>query len=156
MSANEIQLAAIRYFAARYGRHWKSRLNSMWWSGSDASEVNGAVLRQIRNELGPVWLSKYVLDGDSNVVAHDQATAQSIVERVCFLMSSSVSPWEQSAAKEWKYTNYVFDGKVFRVGTSTGGAISIDGAPHTPDSKAVIASNHLFEFSIRVKALYKK
>ena len=58
MSANEIQLAAIRYFAARYGRLWKSRLNSMWWSGSDASEVNGAVLRQIRNELGPVWLSK--------------------------------------------------------------------------------------------------
>jgi len=51
------QAIAIAQFKAKYGQHWKEELASKWWSGRDVSEPNGALLRQVRNTLGPQWLA---------------------------------------------------------------------------------------------------
>lgn len=55
------QEAAVVAFAARHGRFWKRDLNTAWWTGTDANEPNGHLLRQVRNRLGPRWLIKYRL-----------------------------------------------------------------------------------------------
>jgi hypothetical protein len=55
------QEKALVNFAAKYGRRWKSQLNYKWMSGHDCSEEGGNYLRQIRNEFGPAWLTKYRL-----------------------------------------------------------------------------------------------
>lgn len=46
-------------FKAAYGAGWKTVLNTMWMNGSDARQVDGHLLRQIRNQFGPSWLMKY-------------------------------------------------------------------------------------------------
>lgn len=51
------QLAAIKEFAAKAGRTWKSQLATAWQCGADAREPMGSELRQIRNSLGgPAWV----------------------------------------------------------------------------------------------------
>lgn len=57
MTAEQTQ--ALGRFAAKHGRNWKSKLRSAWASGRDERLPNGALLRQIRNELGPVGLAKF-------------------------------------------------------------------------------------------------
>lgn len=57
MTAEQIQ--ALQAFAAKHGRSWKSKLRSAWASGRDERLPNGALLRQIRNTLGPVGLAKF-------------------------------------------------------------------------------------------------
>ena len=54
----EEQLAAVRAFKEKHGRNWKVALMDAWLSGEDESEPNGHLLRQVRNQQGPVWLSK--------------------------------------------------------------------------------------------------
>lgn len=51
------QEAAIRRFRERHGKSWKLELSVAWTTGRDASMVDGALLRQVRNELGPRWLN---------------------------------------------------------------------------------------------------
>ena len=55
------QFSALQCYARRHGRYWKSRLHDDWATGRDAQEEGGAFLRQIRNTLGPAWLSGYRL-----------------------------------------------------------------------------------------------
>lgn len=45
------QMKALREFAAKNGRNWKSELNRLWFSGGTYG-----YLQQIRNEFGPRWL----------------------------------------------------------------------------------------------------
>lgn len=56
---NPEQDARLRAFAAEHGRGWKATLLDMWLTGRDASEVDGHLLRQIRNHFGPAWLDKW-------------------------------------------------------------------------------------------------
>lgn len=58
---NDEQMAAIRKFAETYGPAWKFVLGQMWWQGRDASQPNGHLLRQVRNQFGPEWLSEVEL-----------------------------------------------------------------------------------------------
>ena len=51
------QQAAVARFAQRNGRYWKSALRRLWESGAPTDD-DGALLRQVRNELGPTWLAK--------------------------------------------------------------------------------------------------
>lgn len=51
------QLEALQAYKAKYGAHWKDALSSAWMQGADAREPNGHLLRQVRNQLGPSWLS---------------------------------------------------------------------------------------------------
>jgi len=50
------QLDALREFAAKHGRCWKARLREDWYGGSDIG-----LLRQIRNQFGPAWLTRFEL-----------------------------------------------------------------------------------------------
>ena len=53
----EEQAQRLKDFARKHGKDWKSVLSSMWWTGRDANEPDGHLLRQIRNQAGPTWLS---------------------------------------------------------------------------------------------------
>lgn len=55
------QLNALRGFAQRHGRTWKSKLNAAWASGRDERLPDAPLLRQVRNEFGPVWLARFSL-----------------------------------------------------------------------------------------------
>jgi len=52
------QQLAINQFKAKYGQFWKEELATKWWSGRDVNEPHGALLRQVRNQLGPQWLAR--------------------------------------------------------------------------------------------------
>ncbi|WP_048710802.1 hypothetical protein [Microvirga massiliensis] len=54
---------ALKTFAARYGRTWRTDLVCRWMNGRDDYEPEGPTLRAIRNNLGPVWLDSYCLIG---------------------------------------------------------------------------------------------
>lgn len=51
------QLEALKRFATAHGRSWKQRLSTAWTTGRDERLRDGALLRQVRNQLGPEWLS---------------------------------------------------------------------------------------------------
>lgn len=52
------QARALLDFAARNGRSWRMKLNDAWATGRDAEWPDGALLRQVRNNLGPSWLMR--------------------------------------------------------------------------------------------------
>lgn len=52
------QLAAVRQFRDKYGRGWREGLLNAWMNGRDASEPDGHLLRQVRNQFGPTWLGR--------------------------------------------------------------------------------------------------
>lgn len=53
---NPEQRARLLEYARVSGPCWKTKLNEAWLSGKDASMRDGHLLRQIRNQRGPVWL----------------------------------------------------------------------------------------------------
>lgn len=55
---NPEQLAAVAAYAERHGAQWKNKLHMAWLTGNDTSEPQGALLRQVRNQYGPKWLTK--------------------------------------------------------------------------------------------------
>lgn len=55
------QLEVLKAFAAKYGRTWKAVLRDAWITGRDEREPNSALLRQVRNQLGPRWLVSFRL-----------------------------------------------------------------------------------------------
>lgn len=59
------QIEALRAYAARYGRTWKSRLNADWMRACypNIDEVYWAPLQQVRNTFGPSWLVSFKLEG---------------------------------------------------------------------------------------------
>lgn len=53
------QLERLLEFKAEHGRYWKDTLRHMWMNGQDANQRDGSLLRQIRNNFGPTWLTKF-------------------------------------------------------------------------------------------------
>ena len=53
------QLEALEAFKRSHGSGWKEDLANAWWTGRDASQPNGHLLRQIRNQFGLSWLANY-------------------------------------------------------------------------------------------------
>jgi hypothetical protein len=53
------QQNALNNFAAKHGRTWRSKLRSMWFSGADANQPDGAYLRQVRNQQPPAFLDAF-------------------------------------------------------------------------------------------------
>src|SRR3546814_17508190 len=47
---------ALLAFRAAHGRHRKAKLLSLWSTGRDVDEADGAYLRHLRNQAGPSWL----------------------------------------------------------------------------------------------------
>ena len=61
---NAEQIAAVRNFAARWGREWKSKLRESWMSGYPAIERQTGemhLLQQVRNRFGSRWLHTFKL-----------------------------------------------------------------------------------------------
>lgn len=56
------QVAALRDYAIRHGRRWKSILNNVWMGGAPYDD--GGILRRLRNTHGPSWLHRYRLPRD--------------------------------------------------------------------------------------------
>ena len=52
------QRARLIEFKEAHGRGWKEVLNILWQTGRDAEQIDGHLLRQIRNQRGPQWLAK--------------------------------------------------------------------------------------------------
>ena len=61
MQPNKHQLDAIKAFAERNGRCWKDRLRKLWLLDVPSRNVEDSLLRQVRNQCGPEWLSKFKL-----------------------------------------------------------------------------------------------
>ncbi len=55
------QTDALRGFAKRNGRRWKSKLLGLWMDGQDWREPEAPFLRQIRNTIGPADLMRLKL-----------------------------------------------------------------------------------------------
>lgn len=55
------QLQRLIRYAERHGPDWRSKLVHDWWTGRDAAQPDGHLLRQVRNQLGPTWLAKFQL-----------------------------------------------------------------------------------------------
>ena len=61
------QARCLKAFAQRMGHQWKSKLRNTWcrdqpWGTTEAAREEHALLRQIRNDLGPNWLNKVKMD----------------------------------------------------------------------------------------------
>jgi hypothetical protein len=54
----EEQEQALERFRHRY-KDWKDELRVAWYTGKDTSLQDGALLRQVRNTFGPLWLDDY-------------------------------------------------------------------------------------------------
>ena len=53
------QFLALLRFRAQFGRTWKRALAELWATGLDEKHPDAALLRQLRNNFGPVWLSRF-------------------------------------------------------------------------------------------------
>lgn len=53
------QEAALKTYAVKHGRRWKSILNNVWMGGAPYDD--GGILRGLRNTHGPSWLRSYRL-----------------------------------------------------------------------------------------------
>lgn len=58
---NSEQLQALRCFAERNGRTWKSKLSQCWMTGQYPDNCDVSALLQVRNQFGPSWLVRFKL-----------------------------------------------------------------------------------------------
>jgi hypothetical protein len=63
---------ALIDFKTKHGRRWKDKLKRLWATGKDERHPDGALLREVRNEIGPVDLDKVVV-GEYHVDWFDTA-----------------------------------------------------------------------------------
>ena len=74
----EIQMQALRGFAARHGRTWKSKLLDHWMSGAEHREPDHGPLREVRNMFGPSWLARFKLPSWTTRGENGEANARLI------------------------------------------------------------------------------
>lgn len=51
------RLIGFRIYHSQRGRPWKEELLRLWAAGHDTAERDGHLLRQIRDQFGPTWLT---------------------------------------------------------------------------------------------------
>lgn len=64
---NREQLNALRKYAQRHGRNWKQSLRDVWFNGRYDWDGDGDIscyLQQVRNQLGPSWLTNFKLEAE--------------------------------------------------------------------------------------------
>ncbi|MVF24211.1 hypothetical protein EVC37_21760 [Methylocaldum sp. BRCS4] len=57
----EDQLNALKRWADKHGRTWKSKLRDAWISGDYGLFEDAPFLQQLRNQFGPTWLNRFKL-----------------------------------------------------------------------------------------------
>ena len=55
------QMTRLVEFSQQHGANWKQTLRDMWMAGTDDSQKNGHLLRQVRNTVGPSGLDSIKL-----------------------------------------------------------------------------------------------
>lgn len=60
------QVAALQAYAKAHGRCWKSQLREAWMTGIYGSGDDSQHLQQVRNNLGPSWLTRYRLPNSTS------------------------------------------------------------------------------------------
>ncbi len=53
------QLDALKRFQDKVGHHWKAELRVLWEQGYPQDFEDAGLLQQLRNNLGPRWLTAY-------------------------------------------------------------------------------------------------
>ena len=56
---NAEQIAALEDFKRLWGRCWKKELKVCWTCGQYPDSVDSRLLQQIRNQFGPMWLTRW-------------------------------------------------------------------------------------------------
>lgn len=51
------QSARLGAFAGEHGPRWRDELERLWATGGDCKLVDGHLLRQVRNQIGPLGLA---------------------------------------------------------------------------------------------------
>lgn len=62
MKLTGTQLIALQRWARRHGFRWRYHLKAYWERGTDGRFDDAGLLRQIRNDFGPVWLTRFQFD----------------------------------------------------------------------------------------------
>lgn len=71
-----------------------------------------------------------------------------LTENVVEQLGGSLSAWEPCSPETlgyWEYANASFNGAVVRVGVSSGGVVSLDGHPFTPDGLMNVTQKAVLE-----------
>ncbi|MBN3760889.1 hypothetical protein [Burkholderia sp. Ac-20365] len=55
---DQAQRATLRRFASENGRRWKNALLQLWETGGDDRHQDGPMLRQIRIQFGPTFITR--------------------------------------------------------------------------------------------------
>ena len=55
------QITRLQQFADQHGSDWRNVLRAMWFNGTDATQPDGHLLRQIRNTVGPSALESVAI-----------------------------------------------------------------------------------------------
>lgn len=93
------------------------------------------------------------IEGDLHgAEARTQSDALALAQRVAGLFGASLADWVQGQAREWVHTTLTTpEGKTIRLGASTGGVVSVDGFPFTPDDARILnVTDKALEFSMRL------
>jgi hypothetical protein len=149
------QQDALDAFRETKGRNWKVALRANWERASypGVSVDHAAALQQIRNTLGPEWLTKY----RGQVTPDAQENQAVLLEKVVASWEAGREAWTLAEAKElakvalaklglpeptwelsnditpWVYADVEVDGREkLIVGASSGGVVSVSGDPFTP------------------------
>lgn len=159
------QQEALDAFREAKGRNWKSALRANWERASypGVSADHAAALQQVRNTLGPEWLTKYRAPEPE---APEQRTIDPLAERDYFPEPSASweagreaktlddakelagvalaklglpePTWRPSAGSvaPWEYADVEVGGREkLVVGASSGGVVSVSGDPFTPEKR---------------------
>ncbi len=98
LQATPAQIKALREYAARNGRLWKSKLRECWMTGSYERGDDSMNLQQVRNNLGPSWLIRFRIPPaevgggmleDLEMTNGEGAMVDSIVHFIGFLRDES-------------------------------------------------------------------
>jgi len=159
------QQEALDAFREAKGRNWKSAPRANWERASypGVSADHAAALQQVRNTLGPEWLTKYRAPEPE---APEQRTIDPLAERDYFPEPSASweagreaktlddakelagvalaklglpePTWRPSAGSvaPWEYADVEVGGREkLVVGASSGGVVSVSGDPFTPEKR---------------------
>lgn len=142
------QQEALDAFREAKGRNWKAALRANWERARypGVSADHAAALQQVRNTLGPEWLTKYRPE-PTRIVSQDQMSweagreaktleeAKALAGVALAKLGLPEPTWRPSlgSVTPWEYADVEVGGREnLVVGASSGGVVSVSGDPFTP------------------------
>lgn len=140
------QQEALDAFRDAKGRNWKAALRANWERASypGVSADHAAALQQVRNTLGPEWLTKYrapepeALSWEAGREAKTLDEAKELAGVALVKLGLPEPTWRPSLSSvtPWEYADVDVGGREkLVVGASSGGVVSVSGDPFTPEKR---------------------